>query len=610
MQPTIIPGLGLAIPDIERIDLADGSFVLRSRTPLKPYARCIGEWLEHWAAVAPERIFLAERTADGADWRRLSYAQVRCEVGAIGQSLLDMGLVPAAPVAILSDNSVDSALLMLAAMHVGLPVSFVSSAYTRSTKDHAKLHGLLRLLGPGLMYAGDGTVFGPAMQSAGLDCPMVFSQNVPAGAAAFQTLQKTKETPAVMTAFAFITPESHAKYLLTSGSTGMPKAVVNTHRMLCANQEAIAQVWPFIDRAAPVVLDWLPWSHTFGANHNFNLILRNGGTLYIDEGRPVPGLIEKSIRNLSDVAPTLYFNVPRGFDALLPFLEQNEAFAYHFFASLQVVFFAAAALPKPVWDRFMALAKRSRSAPLFFSSAWGATETSPLLTSVHFLYDKPGNLGVPVPGAEIKFVPNGSKLEMRVRGDHVFREYRGGPDLTAKAFDQDGFYMIGDAGKLADQADPNGGILFDGRVSEDFKLTTATWVSVGTLRVRAVAALTPYAQDVVVAGHDRDEIGLLIFPTPALRKLANDETGAMSGEQIAAHPQVRTLLSAALADLNAGHGSSGRAARAVILSSPPDLGLGETTDKGYTNQRKVLDLRAHEVQRLFGNDASVIFPAT
>lgn len=610
MQPTIIPGNGLAIPDIERTDLADGGFVLRSRTPLKPYARCIGEWLEHWAAVAPERIFLAERTADGADWRRLSYAQVRREIGAIGQSLLDMGLAPAAPVAILSDNSVDSALLMLAAMHVGLPVAFVSSAYVRSTKDHAKLHSLLRLLGPGLMYAGDGAAFGAAMQSAGLGCPMVFSHNVPDGAAAFHTLLETKEKPAVMMAFARITPESHAKYLLTSGSTGMPKAVVNTHRMLCANQEAIAQVWPFIDHAAPVVLDWLPWSHTFGANHNFNLILRNGGTLYIDEGRPAPGLIEKSINNLRDVAPTLYFNVPRGFDALLPFLEQNDALAYHFFARLQVVFFAAAALPKPVWDRFMALAKRSRSAPLFFSSAWGATETSPLVTSLHFLYDQPGNLGVPVPGAEIKFIPNGSKLEMRVRGDHVFREYRGASALTAQAFDADGFYLIGDAGKLADPADPNAGILFDGRVSEDFKLTTGTWVSVGTLRLRVVAALMPYVQDVVVAGHDRDEIGLLMFPTPALRKLANDETGAMSGEQMAAHPEVRALLSAALTELNAGQGSSGRAARAVILSAPPDLGQGETTDKGYTNQRMVLSLRAHEVQRLFGDDASVIFPGT
>lgn len=469
--PPIFSGVELAIPDIERIALADGGFILRSRTPLNPYARCIGEWLEHWARVSPERVFLAERTSDGRAWRRMSYAQVRAAVGSIGQALLDMRLSPSAPVAILSDNSVDSALLMLAAMHVGVPVSFVSSAYTRSTKDHSKLHALLGLLSPGLMYAGNGDVFGKAMKEANLGCPLMFSENVPAGALDLNMLRETRETPEVMAAFERLTPDTHAKYLLTSGSTGVPKAVVNTHRMLCANQEAIAQVWPFVHHAAPVVVDWLPWSHTFGANHNFNMILRNGGTLYIDDGRPVPGLIEKSIQNLSEAQSTLYFNVPRGFDALLPHLEQNEAFASHFFSSLQVVFFAAAALPRPVWDRFIAVAQRVRSAPLFFSSAWGATETAPLVTSLHFEYDRPGNLGVPVPGAEVKFTPNAGKLEMRVRGDSVFREYRGAPELTAKAFDEDGFYLIGDAGKLADPDDPNSGILFDGRVSEDFKLT-------------------------------------------------------------------------------------------------------------------------------------------
>jgi feruloyl-CoA synthase len=607
--PPITMGLELAIPDIERIDSADRSFVLRSRMPLRPYARCIGEWLEYWACTTPERVFLAERTA-GNHWRRLSYAQVRSEVGAIAQGLLDMGLAAEAPVVILSDNNVDSALLMLAAMHVGVPVSFVSPAYTRMAKDHAKLHSLLELLSPGLLYADDGAVYGMAMANAGLGCPMLFSHNVQEGAGDLGGLRKSRETPAVMEAFRRITPDIHAKYLLTSGSTGTPKAVINTHRMLCSNQEAMAQVWPFIDHAAPVLVDWLPWSHTFGANHNFNLVLRNGGTLYIDEGRPVPGLMEKTVRNLSELSPTLYFNVPRGFDALLPYLEQNESFAHHFFNGLQMMFFAAAALPKPVWDRFTALAQRHRTTPLFFSSAWGATETSPTVTSLHFHFDRPGNLGVPLPGTELKFVPNGSKLEMRVRGDQVTPGYHNAPELTKQAFDEQGFYLIGDAGLLADPADPNGGVMFDGRVSEDFKLTTGTWVSVGTLRLRAVAALMPYAQDVVVAGHDRDEIGLMIFPSPALRKFAGDDANALSGEELTAHDDVRKAISAALAALNAGQGSSGRAARAVILSSAPDLGLGETTDKGYTNQRRVLTLRAREVERLFGTGASVIYPAT
>jgi feruloyl-CoA synthase len=602
-------GKGLAIPDIEREDLPEGAFVLRSRTPLRPYARCIGEWLEHWAEATPAALFLAERQAGSGDWKRMTYAQVRRQVGAVGQALLDMGMTPEHPVAVLSENGIDSAVLMLAAMHVGLPVAVVSAAYTRSTRDHTKLHKMLRLLAPGLLYAADGAHYGEAMRTAALRCPHVFSANVPDGAIAFETLLRTPETSAVAQAFERIRPETHAKYLLTSGSTGTPKAVVNTHRMLCANQEAIAQVWPFVDRAAPVVLDWLPWSHTFGANHNFNMILRNGGALYIDEGRPTPALLEKSLRNLREIPVNVYFNIPMGFEALVPVLEQDEAFARHFFGSVDAIFFAAAALPATVMQRMKAAAARHRSRPLFFTSAWGSTETSPLVTSVHFPTDLCANLGVPVPGAELKFVPNGSKLEMRVRGPSVFTEYRGAPDLTAKAFDEDGFYLIGDAGKLADPADPNAGVLFDGRVAEDFKLNTGTWVSVGTLRVRAVGALTPLVLDVVVCGHDRDEIGLLLFPTPALRKLAEDHAGTMTGEQMAAHPEVRRRIAEALAVINTGQGSAGCAKRAVILSAPPDLGLGESTDKGYINQRAVLELRRHEVQRLFSGDASVIRPA-
>lgn len=602
------PGAGLARPDIERIDLADGSFILRSRVAPRPHARCLGDWLEHWARVTPDAVFLGERDPQGS-WRRLSYAEVRRQIGRIAQALLDRGMSQAAPIAVLSDNSIDVALLMLAAMHVGVPVAILSPAYTRATSDHGKLHALLHLLEPGLMYAGDGDVYGPAMRSSGIDCPMVFSTHVPAGGVVFSQLTEVEETPAVRSAFEQITPDTHAKYLLTSGSTGSPKAVVNTHRMLCANQEAMVQVWPFLEYRPPVLLDWLPWSHTFGANHNFNLILRNGGALYIDDGRPVPGLFERSLVNLGEVLPTLYFNVPKGYDALLPALEQNQDLAARFLAGLDAMFFAAAALPQQLSDRLAQVMTPHRSTPVFFTSAWGATETSPTVTNVHFIAAQSANIGVPVPGVELKFVPNGSKLEMRVRGPNVFPQYRSAPELTAKAFDADGFYLIGDAGRLADPDNPNAGVLFDGRVSEDFKLTTGTWVSVGMLRIAAVGALSPHAQDVVVAGHGRDEVGLLIFPSPALRRLGGDADGKLGGAELAAVPAVRQAIASALAQLGQGKGSAARAARAVILSQAPDLGQGESTDKGYINQRRVLELRTAEVERLFSADASVIFPA-
>ncbi|MET0267206.1 MAG: feruloyl-CoA synthase [Duganella sp.] len=602
------PGAGLARPDIERIDLDDGSFILRSRVAPRPHARCLGDWLEHWARVTPDAVFLGERDAQG-NWRRLTYAEVRWQIGRIGQALLDRGMSAQAPIAVLSDNSIDVALLMLAAMHVGVPVAVLSPAYTRATSDHGKLHALLKLLEPSLMYAGDGDVYGPAMRSSGIDCPMVFSTHVPSGGVALSLLAEVDETPAVRRAFEQITPDTHAKYLLTSGSTGSPKAVVNTHRMLCANQEAMVQVWPFLEYRPPVLLDWLPWSHTFGANHNFNLILRNGGALYIDDGRPVPGLFERSLVNLGEVLPTLYFNVPKGYDALLPALEQNQDLAARFLAGLDAMFFAAAALPQQLSDRLAQVMAPHRSTPVFFTSAWGATETSPTVTNVHFVAGQSANLGVPVPGVELKFVPNGNKLEMRVRGPNVFTHYRGAPELTASAFDADGFYLIGDAGRLADPNNPNAGVLFDGRVSEDFKLTTGTWVSVGMLRIAAVGALSPLAQDVVVAGHGRDEVGLLIFPSPALRRLGDDADGKLDGAELAAVPAVRQAIATALAQLGQGKGSAARAARAVILSRAPDLGQGESTDKGYINQRRVLELRAAEVERLFSTDASVIFSA-
>lgn len=584
----------LAPPRVLREDQGAGAFVLRSPERLGEPARCIGEWLERWARETPDALFLAERDTPDS-WRKLSYAQVRAAAGAIGQWLIDARLPAGKPVVILSDNAIDHALLVLGCAHVGRPVCTVSSAYSRLTRDYAKIGAILEQLDPALIYAVDAAVYGPAIAACARDVPVVFSRGADgvAGALPFDALLATSETRAVMDAFAAITPDDHAKYLLTSGSTGTPKVVINTQRMLCANQQMIRQCWRFLVHEKPVVLDWLPWSHTFGANHNFHLVLANGGSLWIDDGRPLPGLLDRTVRNLREVRPTLYFNVPRGFDALAAVMEADAEFAQAFFGRLKALFYAGAALPQSTWSRLEAIAARVRPDPVWFTSAWGATETSPLVTSVHWRIARAGCIGLPAPGMELKFVPNGGKLEMRVRGPSVFPGYRNAPELSAKAFDEDGYYLIGDAGKLVDEQHPERGVAFDGRVAEDFKLTSGTWVSVGMLRLKAVSALAPLAQDVVVTGPDREEIGLLIFPTPQAREL----DAAVLAER------VRAAMHALAAD---GAGSSQRATRALLLDEPPSAEAGEITDKGYLNQRAVLARRAALVEALYAGEAGVI----
>lgn len=583
----------IAPPAALRTELGDGSFVLHSPVALEPHARCVGEWLEHWARATPDATALAERTGDGQDWRRLDYAGLRAAVGAVGQALLDLRLPPERPVVILSDNGIDHAVLMLAAMHVGRPVCSLSSAYSRQATDFTRLREMLALLRPALVYAADARAYGPAMAACDLTVPCVFSTHAPdwPGALAFEALLATRETPAVQQAFGAITPDDHAKYLLTSGSTGRPKAVINTHRMLCANQQQMAQTWRFLALEPPVLVDWLPWSHTFGGNHNLHMVLAHGGALYIDEGRPAPGLVEKTARNLREVRPTLWFNVPRGFDMLLPLLEADDALAADVLSRLRLAFYAAAALAPSTWQRLQALAERVRPGrPLWLTTSWGCTETAPAITTAHWQQDGAGCIGNPLPGMAVRFVPSGDKLEMRIRGVTVFPGYLHGPQETAAAFDAQGDYRIGDAGRLLDAGQPARGIVFDGRVAEDFKLSSGTWVSVGTLRVELVSRLAPLVQDIVVAGHDRAEIGLLVFPSAA-------------GQQ--QPDRLRAALCRVMQDQTAaGAGSARSPRRALVLDAPPALEAGEITDKGYLNQRAVLQRRHAEVERLYAATAS------
>ena len=599
MSPSLLGAEGaLALPRVVREARADGSVVLRNPQPLQPFERSIGDWLDHWSMESPDALFLAERGPDGA-WVRLSYRQTREKVGRIAQGLLRLELPAGKPVVIVSDNAIDHALLSLAAMYVGRVSCTVSSAYTRLAKAWDKIHGILDMLDPALVYASDAQVYGRALDAWQGEAPRFYSRNARSAARGqtFDELLARPESSLVARLAAAVHPQDEAKYLLTSGSTGLPKVVVNTHRMLCANQQQIAQVWPFLTQRPLVLLEWLPWSHTFGANHNFNMVLAHGGSLYIDEGRPAPGLVEKTLANLREVRPNFHFNVPRGFDMLLPFLEQDVAAARDVFERLDGIFYAGAALPQSTWERLEKVARSVRERPVWFTSAWGATETSPAVTTVHWTIERAGCIGLPLPGCEVKLVPSGEKQELRVKGPQVFSGYRNAPELTAAAFDEEGFYRIGDAGRLVDPADPARGIAFDGRVAEDFKLNSGTWVSAGSVRLRAVSAMAPYVADAVVTGHDQGEIGLLLFLSPQGR---------------AALPEtVREKVRAALRDMRAGGaGSSQCPARALLLEDMPAMEAGEITDKGYLNQRAVLQRRAGDVAALHADrpDPRVIVP--
>ena len=529
----------LGPPDVLVERRKDGAILMRSPHPLPAYPKNLTERLVHWAKAAPDRVFLAQRDTAGA-WRTLTYAQTLTAVRAIAASLLQRDLSPERPIAILSGNDIEHALLGLAAMHVGIPYAPISVPYSLLSQDFGKLRTIIDVLTPGLVFAANGEAFARAIAAtvpAGAEIVVTANPPPERRAMLFSDLCKAQPSAAIDAAHAKVGPDTIAKILFTSGSTGHPKGVINTQRMLCANQAMIRSGLPFFADEPPVLVDWPPWNHTFGGNHDFGLVLDNGGSFYIDEGKPLPGAIEATVRNLRDVAPTIHLNVPKGFEMLLPYLRSDAALRERFFSRLKVLFYAGASLAQHVRDELQRLSVATTGERIIFLSSLGSTETAPAALACTWETERAGNIGLPLPGVELKLVPRDGKFEARLRGANITPGYWRSPTLTADAFDDEGFYKIGDALKFEDPADPAKGLLFDGRIAEDFKLATGTWVSVGPLRATFIAHCAPLVRDVVLAGAERDEVTALVIPDlDACRRLVPELAPDMPAPRILADP--------------------------------------------------------------------------
>ena len=598
---------------VERRD--DGVIIMKSRIPLQSYPPHIPASLAKWAKEAPARTWLAQRAGADRQWREMSYGEAKRIVDGLTQGLLDLGLDGGSPVAILSGNSIEHALMTQAAMQARLPAAPVSPAYSLMSQDHAKLKYLFGLIRPKVVMVQDGPSFAKALDALNLEGVTVVHVARPCegiSSVAFADLAATPVTKAVEESIAKITPDTVGKLLFTSGSTGMPKAVINTQEMMCANAAMMMQVRPRdADATVSTVLDWMPWNHTMGGNALFNPLLIEGGTLYIDDGRPVPGQFDETIRNLREISPTYYANVPVGYAALAAAMEKDDALCCSFFRDLGLMGYGGARLPDDLYDRMQALAVRATGERIVFYTGWGSTETGPTSTGTYWDTERVGLIGLPFPGVELKMVPSGSKYELRLRGVNVTPGYFGQPELTKAAFDEEGFYRIGDAGVFVDPEDPVKGIVFAGRVVEDFKLTSGTFVHVGALRTDAIAAATPVIQDALVAGQDRPFIGLLAWPNlHACRQMIGDQDATC--EDVVRHPDVIASLKRGLLAHNAScaGASSLRIARAMLMVEPASIDGNELTDKGYINQRAGLERRAALVEKLYakhpGDDVIVL----
>ena len=596
---------------------ADGVHRLRSAEALQPFPARLTDRLEEWARHAPDRVQVARRGPDG-QWREITYAQMLDRVRRIGQALALRGLSAERPIAILSDNDLEHYTLALAAQWVGVPYTPVSVAYSTVSTDFAKLKQILSTLTPGLVFAADGHTFRNAIATVvppeteiwvttGEDTPALQGRKV----TRFDAVLGTEPGAEEMEAHGHVGPDTIAKFLFTSGSTKQPKGVINTQRMICANQQMLRQCFAFLADEPPVLVDWLPWNHTFGGNHNVGLALYNGGTLYIDEGKPTPKGIEQTLRNLREIAPTMYFNVPKGFEEIARAMDGDPLLRDKLFSRVKAFMFAGAGLSQAVWDHLDRHAEAAIGERICIFTGLGMTETAPSCTFALGSDVKSGDIGLPAPGVQVKLVPVDGKLEARFKGPNVMPGYWRAPAETAAAFDEEGFYRTGDAVRYIDDRNPARGLRFDGRIAEDFKLSTGTFVNVGPLRMKIVLAGDPLVQDVVLTGLNRDDIGALIFPrlddTRRRFGLGADTTPA----QVLAHPEVRGFFQALVDRLwREGTGSANRVARAIVLEEPPHIDRGEVTDKGSINQRAVLTHRAALVERLYAGtpDDAVLLP--
>ena len=589
-------------PDLDVTHRADGSILVRPLQPLGPYPDRLTDRLVYWAEKTPDVTLFAARDASG-EWRRISYAQALDHARSIGEALLGRNLSAERPVVILSGNDLEHAMMGLACLYAGIAYAPISPAYSLVSTDFGKLKHIFNLLTPGLVFVSDGQAFARAIETVvPQDVELVVTRNAPSSrpALTFEQLAQTTPTARIDEAHQRVGPDTIAKFLFTSGSTGQPKGVINTQRMMCSNQVAMVSRLACFQDEPPVTLDWAPWHHTAGGNHDVGLILYNGGTFYIDDGKPLPGLIDITVRNLKEVAPSFYFNVPKGFEALLPYLRSDAQLRQNFFSKVKVLWFAGAALSQPVFDEMQELALRTCGERIYFLTGFGSTETAPGMFARTQPAANSTNMGVLVPGSDLKLVPNEGKLEARVRGPNITPGYWRQPELTAKAFDEEGFYKLGDAFKFDDPSDPSKGLLFDGRVAEDFKLATGTWVSVGPLRAMLIDALSPYVRDVVIAGADRDDIRILIFPNIDACRQLSGLPGDAHLDDVLAHENIRQQLHANLTALaKTSTGSSNRICRALLMAELPSLDAGEMTDKGSINQRAVLTRRAKLVEELY-----------